>query len=180
MSNGTFLKWWLLVRSLHPTAEKSDNPYSKGVDVLLIPQNLAWAQHLVGGVPNLFPSPPLLSWHAQCRWKQVLKTAYKATATAYSLKWRSSLCLSVHNNEPVEMSVIPWNLSEGNLLTFVGPWADMNQSKESCDNFFSSLPLIYETTFHTCLSIREMNFGFKLNCFCPATRALAFDAVCLD
>ena len=31
-------------------------------------------QHLVGGVPNLFPSPPLLSWHAQCRRKWVINT----------------------------------------------------------------------------------------------------------
>ena len=51
--------------------------HSKGVDVLVTPQNLAWAQHLVGGVPNLFPSPPLLSWHAQCRRKRVVKTTYK-------------------------------------------------------------------------------------------------------
>ena len=56
---------------------QSDYPYSKGVDVLLIPQNLAWARHLVRGVPNLFPSPPLLSWHVQCRPKWVIKTNYK-------------------------------------------------------------------------------------------------------
>ena len=42
-----------------PTARQSDYPYSKGVDVLLIPQNFALAQHLVGGVPNLFPTPLL-------------------------------------------------------------------------------------------------------------------------
>ena len=64
-------------RKWRRTWRQSDYPYSKGVDILLMPQNLAWAQHLVGGVPNLFPPPPLLSWHAQCRRKWVVKTTYK-------------------------------------------------------------------------------------------------------
>ena len=84
-------------RKWRKTWRQSDYPYSKGVDVLLIPRNLAWAQHLVGGVPNLFPSPPLLSWHAQCRRKRVIKTTYKVlqkccmSKTSTPLEWGQSL-----------------------------------------------------------------------------------------
>ena len=49
------------VGGLRRTSKQSEDPYFKGVDVLLIPQNLARAQQLVIGVPNLFPSPPILS-----------------------------------------------------------------------------------------------------------------------
>ena len=85
--------WFLLAY------EQSEDLQSQGVDVFLVTQNIPWAQHLFKGLPNLFPSPPLLSWHAQCRQKRVVKTTYKVlqkcctSKTSTPLEWRSSLFL---------------------------------------------------------------------------------------